>query len=251
MDRQAWVTGAASGLGRAITRRLECDGVKVTALDIDANALSQLVRELPSVSTLTVDAGDSQALTAALNRIPGDRLDILINCVGIGGPVAAVEDTEIADWNRVIATDLTSHFVCAKTAVPRMKAAGGGAIVNIGSTSAVTGLPLRSAYVVAKAGVVALARNLARELGPSNIRVNAVLPGPMAGPRLDQIIADKAAALGVEPRVYEAEMLRFVSMGTTVTPEEVAETVAFLVSDRARHITGQTLAVDGQVVHEE
>jgi NAD(P)-dependent dehydrogenase (short-subunit alcohol dehydrogenase family) len=131
-----------------------------------------------------------------------------------------------------------------------MARAGGGAIINISSTSARTGLPQRTPYVVSKAAVIALSSNLARELGPQNIRVNAVLPGPMSGDRLEGVLRRKAETLGVSLQACREDMLRYISMHTTVEPEEVAALIVFLASDAARRVTGQVISVDGNVEYE-
>jgi NAD(P)-dependent dehydrogenase (short-subunit alcohol dehydrogenase family) len=176
---------------------------------------------------------------------------ILVNNVGISGPTAAVEDVTLADWDATMAANITSHFLCIRRAVPAMKAAGGGAIVNISSGSAKVGLPLRVPYVVSKAAVLSLTTTLARELGQAGIRVNAILPGAIRGDRINRIIRTKAAALGIEADDYERSMLRYISMRTMVEPEEIAAMAIFLASEAGRHVSGQCIGVDGNTEWEE
>lgn len=145
-------------------------------------------------------------------------IEVLINNVGVAGPTAAVEDVSLADWERTLGANLTSHFLCIRRAVPNMKAAGEGAIVNISSGSAKVGLPLRVPYVVSKAAVLSLTTTLARELGPAGIRVNAILPGAIRGERIDRVVREKAAALRVAPADYERAFLQYVSLRTMVEP---------------------------------
>jgi NAD(P)-dependent dehydrogenase (short-subunit alcohol dehydrogenase family) len=129
----------------------------------------------------------------------------------IAGPVAMAEDVTPEDWDRTLGVNLRGPFLCARRAIPAMKAAGKGAIINISSTSARTGLPRRLPYVVSKAGVVSLTHNLARELGPYGIRVNSILPGAIRGERIKRVVNAKAEALGITPAEYERDMLRFLT----------------------------------------
>jgi len=249
--RKVWVTGGASGLGRAISRHFALQGDSVHVFDIDAPALERLASETDGILVTPLDVGKPDALVEALAAQTDEALDVLVNCVGISGPTAAIADVTLDQWRRTFDVNLTSYFLCARHAAPLMARNRGGLIVNISSTSALTGLPFRTPYVVSKAAVIALAKNLARELGPMNIRVNAILPGPMAGERLRTIVARKAEAMGITPEAYEAEMVRFISMRTTTEPDDVAAMIGFLASDAARHITGQTISVDGNVEYEE
>jgi NAD(P)-dependent dehydrogenase (short-subunit alcohol dehydrogenase family) len=131
-----------------------------------------------------------------------------------------------------------------------MKGRGGGAIVNISSTTARTGLPYRLPYAVSKSGVLGLTHTMARELGPDGIRVNAILPGVLRGERIRRVISAKAEALGMSEADYEAEMLARVSMRTMIDPDEVADMALFLASTRGRHVSGQFIGVCGNVEHE-
>jgi NAD(P)-dependent dehydrogenase (short-subunit alcohol dehydrogenase family) len=132
-----------------------------------------------------------------------------------------------------------------------MKQRGGGLIVNISSGSAKVGLPLRLPYVVSKGAVLSLTMNLARELGPFGIRVNAILPGAIRGERINRVVAAKAAALGVEPAEYEKGLLRYISMRTMVEPDDIASAILFLASPGGARISGQMLGVDGNIEWEE
>jgi NAD(P)-dependent dehydrogenase (short-subunit alcohol dehydrogenase family) len=176
---------------------------------------------------------------------------VLINNVGIAGPTARVEDVSLPDWERTIAVNLTAHFLCIRRAVPSMKAAADGCIINISSGSAKVGLPLRVPYVVSKGAVLSLTTTLARELGPDNIRVNAILPGAIRGDRMARFIAAKADALGVDAGEYERSLIRYVSLRTTVDPEDIAAMAMLLASHAGRRISGQCIGVDGNIEWEE
>ena len=144
---------------------------------------------------------------------------------------------------------MTSYFLLARAAIPALRQSR-GAIINISSGSAKVGLPLRLPYVVSKAAVLSLTTNLARELGPDGIRVNAILPGAIEGDRLRRVIAAKADALGMTEADYERDLLRYVSLRTTVTPDDIADAVLFLAGPGGRKITGQCLGVDGNLEYE-
>ena len=178
-------------------------------------------------------------------------VDLLVNNAGIAGPTAAAEDVSDADWERTLGVNLTGQFLCARAVIPLMKRAGSGLIINISSSSAKTGLPLRLPYVVSKAGVLSLTSNLARELGPFNIRVNAILPGAIRGERLERVIAAKSSALGISPAEYRQNMFRYISLRSMVEPDDIAEMIKFLASPAGLRISGQLIGVDGNVEWEE
>ena len=163
------------------------------------------------------------------------------------GPRARVEETDTAQWQRTLDVNLNGTFYCIRQVVPSMKAQREGAIVNIASSAARTGLPLRSAYVASKAGVLGLSYNLARELGPHNIRCNAVIPGVVDNARARQAIEARARDGRHSLEDAEAELLEHVSMRTWIAPGEVADMVLFLSSPQPRHVTGQAIGVDGNL----
>jgi NAD(P)-dependent dehydrogenase (short-subunit alcohol dehydrogenase family) len=246
---RALVTAGAGGAGLAIARFLLGCGARVHVCDVDADAAAKLATTLPEASASVADVGNPSEVDRVFDdaRDALGGLDALINNVGIAGPTARAEAVAIADWERTMAVNVGGHFFCARRAIPLLRAAGGGAIVNISSMSARTGLPLRLPYVVSKAAVLSLTTNLARELGPDRIRVNAILPGAIRGARLQRVIDAKAAALGVDPAAYERELLRYVSLRTLVEGADIAAMAAFLISPLARVVTGQLIAVDGNV----
>jgi len=248
----AVISAAGGGAGRCIARRLALSGYGVVALDIDGAGLASLATETPGILTLTGDAADSALIgdAMALAQHHFGRLYLVVNNLGIAGPTAPAEDVTLADWDDTLRANLTAHFLMARAAIPLLRAGGGGAIVNISSASAKVGLPLRLPYVVSKAAVLSLTTNLARELGPDGIRVNAILPGAIAGERLERVINSKAAALGVSPQDYERDLLRYISLRSTVSPDDIAEAVLFLAGPGGAKITGQCLGVDGNLEYE-
>ena len=218
------VSAGASGAGRVIAREFNARGARVAVCDIDAKAVAEFKDVSENILCMRTDAGCSDEVDeffAAAERRNGP-VDVVINNVGISGPTAQVEDISLEDWEQSIRTNLTSHFLFARRAVPSMKRRGRGLIVNISSGSAKTGLPLRLPYVVTKAAVISMAANMARELGPHGVRVNSILPGAIRGDRIQKVVDAKAAALGVDSADYEKTLLRYVSLRTMVDPEDIA-----------------------------
>jgi len=170
-----------------------------------------------------------------------------VNNAGIAGPTGKIEDLTPSDWRRCIDICLTGQFLCARRAVPMIKAAGGGALINMGSAASKHGYAFRTPYSAAKFGVIGLTQSLAKELGPDNIRVNAILPGIVEGPRMEGVIQARAKATGVNYGEMETEYLRNISLRRMVSSNDVASTAAVLISDLGANLSGQSLAVDGNV----
>ena len=174
-------------------------------------------------------------------------LDVLINNAGVAGPTAKVEDIEPEDWDRCIAIDLNGMFYCTRKAMPLIKAAGGGSIINLSSIAGRLAFPMRTPYSAAKWAVVGFTQSLAAEAGPEGVRVNCIQPGIVEGERVDRIIAAKAQALGVSSKDVLEKMVEGVSLKTTVTAQDIADTALFLASPAGRHISGQAISVCGGV----
>ncbi|MBZ9772216.1 SDR family oxidoreductase [Mesorhizobium sp. CO1-1-8] len=247
------VTAGGGGAGRGIATHFHAAGAKVLACDVDTAGIRSLEAECPGLLGIVADAGDEASVQRAFDAAVGHMggVDVLVNNVGIAGPTAAAEDVTLDQWNESLRVNLTSHFLFARAVIPAMKAQGSGLIVNISSGSAKVGLPLRLPYVVTKGAVLSMSMNLARELGPFGIRVNAILPGAIKGARVDRVIKAKAEALGIDPADYERSLLRYISMRTMVDPEDVAAMISFLASPAGSRISGQSIGVDGNIEWEE
>lgn len=243
------VTGGASGIGLAIASRFQSAQVRVHVCDVSTDALRNVMPELPGATVSQADIAsepDVDRLFADVQTHLGG-LDVLINNAGIAGPTCPVEETSLADWRRTLDVNLTGSFLCTRRAVPLLKAAGGGAIINIASSAARLGFPNRSPYSASKWGIIGLTQTWAMELGPVGIRVNAILPGIVAGERQDRVLKARADLEEVDFEEMRRQRLQTVSLRSMVTANDIAESVFFLCSPAGRMISGQSLSVCGNV----
>jgi NAD(P)-dependent dehydrogenase (short-subunit alcohol dehydrogenase family) len=246
---RVFVSGAAEGIGRTIADMLIAHGARVRICDISDEALADFRATHPGHAAAKADVADPAAIGAIFTEIARDwqGLDALVNNAGIAGPTGGVEEITLADWQRCLDVGLTGQFLCTHHAVPLLKAAGGGAIVNISSAAGRHGYAFRTPYAAAKWGVIGFTQSLAKELGPHNIRVNAILPGVMEGARIERVIAARAKQLGLAHEEMRRIYLEKVSLRRMTPPEDVAAMVAFLVSEMGENVSGQSLGVDGNV----
>jgi 3-oxoacyl-[acyl-carrier protein] reductase len=243
--RVALVTGAAQGIGAATARLLAAGGAKVAVVDLTAERGEPVADEIRSSGAaalaLGCDVGDEDAVNAMTERVVAEfgQLDILVNNAGITRDNLLFK-MPLAEWNAVLTTNLTSMFLCCQAAQKPMVAARYGKIVNLSSRSAL-GNRGQVNYAAAKAGVQGLTATLAIELGPYNINVNAVAPGYIATP----MTAATAARVGSTPDEHQALAAERTPLRRVGQPAEVAAVIAFLASDAASYVSGQTLYVNG------
>jgi NAD(P)-dependent dehydrogenase (short-subunit alcohol dehydrogenase family) len=246
---RAVVTAGASGIGRAIADTLIANGAKVVVGDVSDEFLADFRKTHPQAPALRADVAndnDVAALFAEAEESLGG-LDSLINNAGIAGPTGRVDEITPAEWRRCLDVCLTGQFLCAHFAVPMIRKAGGGAIVNMSSAAGRFGYAFRTPYSSAKWGVIGFTQSLAKELGPDNIRVNAILPGIVEGPRMEGVIRARAEQLGISYEEMEGRYLEKVSLRRMVTQQDVANTVLFLLSPVGQNISGQSIGVCGNV----
>jgi 2-dehydro-3-deoxy-L-rhamnonate dehydrogenase (NAD+) len=235
--RTALVTGAARGIGLAIARRLAADGLRVTLLDLDRDRVEAAARDVGAeAAVLVADVTRSSEVDAAVRAVVDrwGRLDVLVNNAGITGRSFPIWELGDADWDGVLAVDLTSVFYCCRAAVRVMLAQGSGRIVNIASIAGKEGNPTLVPYSTAKAGVIGLTKALAKEVATSNIFVNAVAPAVVGTELLKQM----------EPSTVDL-LVSKIPMGRVGRPEEVAALVAWLASEECSFSTGAVYDLSG------
>jgi NAD(P)-dependent dehydrogenase (short-subunit alcohol dehydrogenase family) len=245
----AIVTGGGRGLGKAIALRLAADGLDVAVAGPDRKEVETAAGEVEALGrrALAVVADVTREeqvrdLAEQTGRTLG-RIDVLVNNAGIIGPTAPVAETRREDWDAVLAVNLTGAFLCARAVLPAMTAQRSGRVINIASVAGKIAYPLRSPYAVSKWGLIGLTLTLAKEVGEYNIQVNAICPGPVAGERMANVIAARAAELGQTPAEVEQSYVRAAALRRMVGADDVAAVVAFLASPAAGNITGQAIDV--------
>jgi len=241
------VTAGGSGIGRVIASTFLEHGARVHICDVDEQSLKKVKTELAAISQSVADVakvGDVERLFEDVKRHLGG-LDVLVNNAGIAGPTAKVEDIRPEDWERCIAVDLNGMFYCTRKAMPLIKAAGGGSIINLSSAAGRLAFPMRTPYSAAKFGVVGFTESLAAEAGPDKVRVNCIQPGVVEGERIERVIEAKAKGLGVDKEEVRRRLLEGVSLHTTVSAQDIANMALYLATEPGKHISGQALAVCG------
>ncbi len=247
------VTGGNRGIGRAIAVALAADGfaVAVTARDADTLAETVAAIEADGGTALAVpcDVRDEESVTTMARDVADlGRVHTVVANAGIAGPTAPLHEIQLAEWHNCLATDLDGVFLTFRAFVPAMIESGAGSLIAISSMTGKRPLHGRTPYAAAKMGVIGLVRTLAVELGPHGIRVNAVCPGAVAGPRIDDVIRRQAATRGI---TEDEALLAFTGaspLARLVKANEVATACAYLASDAAASITGEDLNVSAGVV---
>lgn len=241
------VTAGANGIGLAIARAFAGEGAKVHVCDVDASALAALKASDPALTQTACDVADRTSV-ATLFKEAGAALgglDVLVNNAGVAGPTAKVEEMNPEDWDRCLDICLTGQFNCTRLAVPLLRQSANASIVNISSAAGRLGFAMRSPYAAAKWGVVGFTKSLSIELGPDNIRVNAILPGLVAGDRQRRVLEAKAQQRGLSFAEMEKTAFSYTSIKDYVTPQQIADQIVFMCSPRGRTISGQAISICG------
>ena len=240
-DKSAIITGAAGGIGRAIALKFASEGAAIVAADLDGASAIGLAGEIEAGGGSALGIGVDITKRSEIDAMVADgiekfeRIDVLVNNAGSRIIKPFLEHTE-EDWRRMLDVNLTGHFLCCQAVIPHMLEAGGGRIINMASIASYVGRPNRAGYVAAKGGLLSLTRALAADMAGKNITVNALAPGMIASPMNREFAEDPE--LGT---AWNAENLA----GRWGEPGDVAGVAAFLASDDAGFITGETITVDG------
>jgi NAD(P)-dependent dehydrogenase (short-subunit alcohol dehydrogenase family) len=245
VDRIALVTGGGRGIGREIALHLAAAGADLALLGPDEAELSEAAAEIQRrgrrAVVVTADVADESQVQQAVaqTRAALGPIGVLINNAGIVGPTAPLWDVPRSAWDHVLAVNLTGAYLCCRAVVPDMLQRREGKIINIASVAGKMAYALRAPYAVSKWGLIGLTMTLAKELGPFNVQVNAVCPGPVEGPRIRDIIQTRAAQQERSVEEVYGEYVSRAALGRFVQATEVAQLVAFLASPAADGVTGQ------------
>ena len=243
------ITAGASGIGREMARSFVASGASVFVVDIDAAALTALAKESPRIETAECDlssrADIERVVPAAVNALGG--LDVLVNNVGISGPTAPVESFDPDAWEQVMQVNLNGTFNVTRLAIPHLKKSPAGSIIIMSSVAGRFGYPNRSAYCASKWGLIGLTKTLSIELGEFGIRVNAILPGAVAGERIDKVFAGRAQLSGRTAEQERADSMSIQSLKRFVDPRDIAALAVFISSDAGKSVSGQMLPIDNDM----
>ncbi len=241
------ITGGASGIGRVLAEHFLEAGYAVHVCDAARRSVDELLESGLEITVTKADVSNPEDVDRVFSDIREchGRLDVLLNNAGVAGPTARLQDIADEDWRNCLAVDLDGPFYLSKRAVPLLLQSPAASIINIASTAALFGYPLRSPYAAAKWALVGLTKTWAMELGPQQIRVNAICPGSVAGERIDAVIRRDAAGRGLAEDEVRDGYLRQTSMRSFVSATDIAAMAVFLASAAAGKISGQVIAVDG------
>jgi NAD(P)-dependent dehydrogenase (short-subunit alcohol dehydrogenase family) len=243
------VTAGASGIGREIARAFATGGAQVFVVDVNADGLTTLAKESSNIHTALCDMSsraDIERMVPEAVRVLGG-LDVLVNNAGISGPTAPVESFDPVAWDKVMQINLSGTFDVTRLAIPHLKQSAGGSIVVMSSVAGRFGYPNRSAYSVSKWGLIGFTKTLSRELGEYGIRVNAILPGAVAGERIEKVLEGRAQVSGRPVEEERREAMSIQSLQRFVDPRDIAALALFLASDAGKSISGQMLPVDNDM----
>jgi NAD(P)-dependent dehydrogenase (short-subunit alcohol dehydrogenase family) len=243
--KRVLVTAGANGIGLAIANKFRDLGATVFVTDIDAGAVEKA--RANGLAAAVSDVSDEDQVRHLMNTVSGELggLDVLVNNAGIAGPTGPLETLDTAAWKATFDVNIHGQFFCIKHALPMLRQGTDASIVNLSSAAGRLGMAGRSAYSASKWAVVGLTKTLAIELGPDKIRVNAICPGAVNGPRIDAVISAKAQMLGLPADEVSALYHSQSSLGRLIEAEDIANMAAFAASHMARNVNGQALAVDG------
>ena len=247
--QRALITGAGSGIGKVMAQHFEKAGARIWICDADTNNLEQSLKENPHWNGTPCDVSDENQVGQLFKEMSDSfgGLEILVNNAGIAGPTAPVEEIDPDEWRRSVGVNLNGAFYCTRLATPLLKNSPKASIINISSVAGRLGFARRLPYASTKWAMIGFTESLAKELGPSGIRVNALLPGIVEGPRIEGVFQARAESEGVPYEEVRDRVLNNVSMKRMVSAGDVAEMAVFLCSEAGKNISGQSISVCGNV----
>ena len=247
--QRALVTGAGSGIGKVMAQHFKKAGARIWICDADTNNLEQSLKENPHWNGTPCDVSDENQVDQLFKEMSDSfgGLEILVNNAGIAGPTAPVEEIDPGEWRRSVGVNLNGAFYCTRLATPLLKNSPKASIINISSVAGRLGFARRLPYASTKWAMIGFTESLAKELGPSGIRVNALLPGIVEGPRIEGVFHARAESEGVPYEEVRDRVLNNVSMKRMVSAGDVAEMAVFLCSEAGKNISGQSISVCGNV----
>ena len=247
--QRALVTGAGSGIGQVMAQHFEKAGARIWICDADTNNLEQSLKQNPDWNGAPCDVSDENQVDQLFKEMSDSfgGLEILVNNAGIAGPTAPVEEIDPDEWRRSVGVNLNGAFYCTRLATPLLKNSPEASIINISSVAGRLGFARRLPYASTKWAMIGFTESLAKELGPSGIRVNALLPGIVEGPRIEGVFQARAESEGVPYEEVRDRVLNNVSMKRMVSAGDVAEMAVFLCSEAGKNISGQSISVCGNV----
>ena len=247
--QRALITGAGSGIGKVMAQHFEKAGARIWICDADTNNLEQSLKENPHWNGTQCDVSDENQVDQLFKEMSDSfgGLEILVNNAGIAGPTAPVEEIDPGEWKRSVGVNLNGAFYCTRLATPLLKNSPKASIISISSVAGRLGFARRLPYASTKWAMIGFTESLAKELGPSGIRVNALLPGIVEGPRIEGVFQARAESEGVPYEEVRDRVLNNVSMKRMVSAGDVAEMAVFLCSEAGKNISGQSISVCGNV----
>ena len=247
--QRALVTGAGSGIGQVMAQHFEKAGARIWICDADTNNLELSLKENHHWNGTPCDVSDENQVDQLFKEMSGSfgGLEILVNNAGIAGPTAPVEEIDPGEWRRSVGVNLNGAFYCTRLATPLLKNSPKASIINISSVAGRLGFARRLPYASTKWAMIGFTESLAKELGPSGIQVNALLPGIVEGPRIEGVFQARAESEGVPYEEVRDRVLNYVSMKRMVSAGDVAEMAVFLCSEAGKNISGQSISVCGNV----
>jgi len=247
MNQKVLVTAGAGGIGLEIAKAFAANGAKVFVCDINEAALKELEQNVSGVITRVCDVSkrsDIESMVKFGAEALGG-LDVLVNNAGISGPTAPVEEINPDDWEKVMQVDINGTFNVTRMAIPFLKKSSAGVIINMSSLAGRFGYENRSPYSTAKWGIVGFTKTLSIELGKYGIRANAILPGAVAGPRIDKVLQGRADANHTTFEEEKNNAMSIQSLKGFIDPKDIAALAVFLASNSAKMISGQIIPIDG------